>query len=106
MAKSQMFTASDLKAAADCIRAVLVADAHRATKFIAHNKVARATRVFNGGKPPRRSENIDIRVKIGRPNNPERKFIKLCKKAGEPFPVKKVRLSFSRKQLASKRKRK
>jgi len=31
---------------------------------------------------------------IGRPNYAEREFIKLCKKAGEPFPVKKMQLKF------------
>ena len=33
-------------------------------------------------------------VTVGRPNYAERKFTNLCKKAGEPFPVKKIQLKW------------
>jgi len=42
------------------------------------------------GKPRKNENHIEIVLTIGRPNYAERKFIKLCKKAGEPFPVKKM----------------
>jgi hypothetical protein len=34
---------------------------------------------------------------IGKPNYEEREFIKKCKKAGEPFPVKKIQVKFYNK---------
>jgi predicted Co/Zn/Cd cation transporter (cation efflux family) len=34
----------------------------------------------------------DFVVKVGRPNYIETKFVALCKKAKEPFPVKRVQL--------------
>lgn len=33
-------------------------------------------------------------LKIGKPNFVERRFIRLCKQAGEPLPVRKVQLKF------------
>lgn len=40
---------------------------------------------------PRKGENhTEMVLTIGRPNYAEREFIKLCKKAGEPFPIKKM----------------
>lgn len=38
--------------------------------------------------------NVEILLSIGRPNFKERKFIKDCKNAGEPFPIKKVQLIY------------
>lgn len=46
------------------------------------------------GKPNKRARSTEIVVKIGKPNYAERKFIKLCLKAGEPFPMKKIQLKF------------
>jgi len=42
--------------------------------------------------PRRRYETFILTV--GEPAYREREFIKLCKKAGEPFPVRKVQLKF------------
>lgn len=33
-------------------------------------------------------------VKFGRPNYKEREFIKACKKANEPFPIKKLQIKY------------
>lgn len=74
------------------VRDVLGDDVKRATKYIADNFVVTATRKCFGGKIDRRDATIDIILKIGRPNYAERKFIKLCKKSGEPFPIKKIQL--------------
>ena len=63
----------------------------RATKYVSENHVITATRKRYGGKILKRN-NIDIVLKIGRPNFAEREFIKLCKKAGEPFPIKKIQI--------------
>lgn len=41
-----------------------------------------------------RSSRETFLVSIGKPNYYEKRFIKACLKAGEPFPVKKVQLKF------------
>lgn len=73
------------------VESLLSNHAHTATKFVAPNQVIRATRRLSGGKIDRR-ENVEIVLTIGRPNHEERDFIKTCQKAGEPFPVKKIRI--------------
>lgn len=35
---------------------------------------------------------MEFVLKIGKPNYLERDFVKMCKKAGEPLPVKKVQI--------------
>jgi hypothetical protein len=41
----------------------------------------------------RTKRQTEIVVTIGKPNYAERKFIELAKKAGEPFPIKKIQLT-------------
>lgn len=42
-----------------------------------------------------RNSRIDsIVLTYGKPNYKEREFIKLCKKAGEKFPVKKIQIKY------------
>jgi hypothetical protein len=65
----------------------------RTTKFLSPNLVVAAQRIAYKNKIDKRG-NIDIRLKIGKPNYLERVFIKQCKKAGEPFPIKNVQLKF------------
>lgn len=77
----------------EVVDALLVNKARIATKFITPKLVVRATRRRERGKLPTRG-NFDLSVTIGRPNFSERQFIRACKKAGEPFPVKKVQLRF------------
>lgn len=68
-------------------------DALKAVKFIEPNFIVRATRRTFGGKVRnKRGENIEINLTIGKPNYLEREFVKLARKAKEPFPVKKVQL--------------
>ena len=59
--------------------------------YVAHNLVVRATR---HGKPDPRISRLYIMVTLGRPNFAERKFIKLLKKSGEHFPVRKIQIKF------------
>lgn len=42
--------------------------------------------------PDKRNRLNDYVLKIGVPNFVERRFIRMCKKAGEPLPVKKVQI--------------
>ena len=48
---------------------------------------------------------VSILVTIGKPNYAERKFIKLCQKAGVPFPVRKVQLKYWPAKKSAKKKR-
>lgn len=80
------------------VKAVLANEAHRAVNFIAPNYIIRATRVLYNGKLPRRGSNVEVVLTIGRPNYLEREFIKVAKKAGEPFPIKKIQLKYPPKR--------
>lgn len=66
----------------------------RATKYLSPKCVVSAQRVLFNRKMPRVGSNTDIRLKVGRPNYAERKFIKDCIKAEVAFPVSKVQLKF------------
>jgi len=67
--------------------------AKSAIKYIDERTVVKATLY---GKRSGHDNGLDVRVTFGAPNYAERKFIKLCKKAGEPFPVKKIQLKFAK----------
>lgn len=72
----------------------------RATKFLGPNMVVKLTRQR---KHDKRSRSQTFLLTIGKPNYAERKFIKSCKKAGEPFPIQKVQLrSFPKKRVKKK----
>ena len=72
------------------IEQIMVGGLRQAAKFVSENEVVKATRrVYKKEQPLRQAE---ILVTIGRPNYAERRFIALCRKAGEPFPVKKIRI--------------
>jgi len=75
------------------IEALLDHSVIRATKYVSRTKVIRATRIRFSKKIDKRGP-ISIVFTIGKPNYLERDFIKQCKKAGEPFPVKKIQLKF------------
>jgi len=61
----------------------------KGTKYLSSELTVKATRRH---KLDKRDKNQEFVVTVGRPNYAEREFIKKCKKAGEPFPVKKVQL--------------
>lgn len=60
-----------------------------ASKYVTPLLVVTATR---RGKPHRRDTRLEMVLTIGRPNFRGRAFVKACRKAGEPFPVRKVQL--------------
>jgi len=68
---------------------VLYSGYYRATKFVSDEFTVKATRQF---KPDKRDRQESFIVTVGKPNYKERKFIALCKKAGETFPVRKIQL--------------
>ena len=73
------------------VDALLTTGAYKATKYLTAKEVAKATRTRYKGKF-HDSGRLEILFTMGRPNYEEREFIKKCKKAGEPFPVKKIQL--------------
>lgn len=86
-----------MSAITNVLEQIMRTDAVRATKYIAPNHIVRATRKsykYHGGP----KENYEIMLTIGKPNFAEREFVKRCKKANEPFPVKKVQLRFPMKR--------
>lgn len=68
---------------------VLNGEYRKATKYLSPTLVIKATL---RGKRDRRNSADTVLVTVGSPNYLERQFIKNCKKAGEPFPVKKIQL--------------
>lgn len=66
----------------------------KATKFLSPDQIIRAVRRTYGGKIVK--GNTEILITIGKPNFKEREFIKKCKKSGEPFPVKKIQVKWSK----------
>jgi hypothetical protein len=82
-------------------------DVIKATKYVSPKQVVRAVRTTYRcfGRKPRKGDNIQITLTIGKPNYLEREFIKLCTKAKEPFPVRAVILKLynPKKKVAKKR---
>lgn len=78
------------------IETLVTSKAVRATKYISPTQIIRAVRTSYGGRFSR--GNVEITLTIGKPNYREREFIKLCKDAGEPFPVAKIQLKFPAKK--------
>jgi len=64
-------------------------DAKTATKYLDEKTTVRATW---RRKPNGRNSREEMVVTFGAPNYLDRIFIKKCKKAGEPFPIKKIQL--------------
>lgn len=62
-------------------------DAKTATKIVNEKTTVKATW---RRKPSNRNSREEIVITFGAPNYADRIFIKKCKKAGEPFPVKKI----------------
>lgn len=85
------------------IATLLDNDAYQTTKYLAPNQVMRATRRVWKRKIDRRDRRVEMVVTIGIPNYREREFIKVLKKADEPFPVKKIQIRFMPKPRAKRK---
>ncbi len=75
-------------ALAKCMKA-LAPDVKKATLYLGEKLVVSICR---RRKYSKRSTREDMTVKVGAPNYLERAFIKRCKKAGEPIPIKRVQI--------------
>jgi hypothetical protein len=71
------------------VEACLELSYRQAVKYVSPGLVIKCTRQR---RPDRREQGDTLLLTIGPPNYYERRFIKLCQKAGEPFPVRKVQL--------------
>lgn len=65
-----------------------------AAKYLSDKLVVRATRPRFEGKVSK--GNLHVSLVIGKPNFAQREFIKMCKKAKEPFPVKKIQVKLTK----------
>lgn len=79
----------DPKVFAQVCGALAASDAKTATKYLDEKTTVKATWRF---KPNNKHSREEMIVTFGTPNYLDRIFIKKCKKAGEPFPIKKVQL--------------
>lgn len=82
-------------ATAKAVTALINRGARTATVYLSDARTVRATRRLYGGKAASKVDRtIDIVLTIGKPNYKAREFIKSAKRAGEPFPVRKVQLGY------------
>lgn len=83
-----------MNAISTVIEVLFRTESHRAVKYLSENHVVRATwrRYRYNNRKPRKDGPVDVVLHVGRPNYKERQFIKQAKKAGEPFPIKRVQL--------------
>lgn len=79
------------KAIVQIVEVILESGAKQATKYFSDQLTLRGTFV---GKRRKRDRQSVIVLSIGKPNYAERIFIKKCKLAGEPFPIKKLQIKF------------
>jgi hypothetical protein len=77
---------------AKVVETLLDQGAKRVTAFLSPTLTVKATRKLFGKRIRKGLGAINVSLTIGRPNYAERKFIRDCQKAGEPFPVKKLQI--------------
>lgn len=65
--------------------------ARMATYYINDRLIVRATRRM---APDGRAKRVEMVLTYGAPNFVERRFIRLCKQAGEPLPVRRVQVKW------------
>ena len=90
------------------VSVLIACGGHRAVKYLSPKLVVRASRTLDyhtKDRMPRKNQNVSITLTIGRPNLLERKFIKDCQWAGEPFPVKNVIVRTAPKPRVLKKRR-
>jgi hypothetical protein len=91
-----------MNAISQCIEALIRTGSWKATKYLSDKQVVHATQKRDHrGKVPKPDSAEHIIVSLGRPNFADREFIKKCKRAGEPFPVKRVQLKAAPRRRAA-----
>ena len=88
-----LFTTAVQTAINAVIEDLVTTKARTATKYLSDKLTVKATRpLYQGNRFHKRQ--LDIVLTVGPPNYAERRFIKLCRKAGQAFPVRKVQLKY------------
>jgi hypothetical protein len=95
---SKVKTQTGYQAVGRVLEALIENKAHTAVAYLSDRFVVRMTMKRVGGKLPADHRNAEISLTIGKPNYEQREFIRQCKKAGEPLPVKKIQLKFPSKR--------
>lgn len=75
------------------VQTLIETEARVATKYLSPRHVIRATRKVFAGRINKQDRRTEIMITDGEPNYHARKFIKLCQRAGEPFPIRKIQLT-------------
>lgn len=84
--------ATEDKKIGQCVNDVLnVKNARRATAYISEKRTVKATLQRRIDK---RARSATVLVTIGAPNFVERRFIRICKKAGIAFPLNQIQWKF------------
>ena len=84
---------------AKVIEGLLESGARSATVYLSATQRVTATHIH---KPNRRNRHTTIAVTYGQLNWAGREFVKMCRKVGEPLPVKKVQLKWWPKKRKKK----
>lgn len=90
-----MISMEAVKQTTKVVSALIVSGAKRATLYLSAKE--RVSAQYVGRRDARDRRHIIV-VTIGTPNYADCEFIRRCRRAGEPFPVKKVQLKFSPKK--------
>lgn len=77
------------KACGAVVATVIAERVKQATKYLGETLTVKATHRGTWNGRDRRNE---VLLTWGSPNWSERKFIRLAKRAGEPFPIKKIQV--------------
>ncbi len=78
-------------ASTTALLSVLETQARKATVYLSETLVIKASARH---KPRKQARIHEFVVTIGKPNYEEREFIRLCRKAKEPVPVRQVQLKW------------
>lgn len=79
------------------IQALLVNEAYQATLYISPQRTIKVTRKLYRKVTKNLSHStraLELTINDGKPNYSARKFIKACRRAGEPFPVNRVQIQY------------
>lgn len=76
---------------AKTVHGLLETGARKATFYLDEKTVVTATRRH---RPRKLEGTTEILLTMGKPNYAGREFVKACKKAGEPFPVRRLQLKW------------
>jgi len=76
------------------VTTLILTGARTATAYVSPTHTVRACQRRIRGRVPRHPRRFDVNLTIGTPNYRSRQFIKKAQRAGEPFPIKRVQLTY------------